>query len=388
MWNTANAAFGVANTANSLSRGAFSLANTTSTTVSTQTGYINVIYPKVNAAFIQANTSFDRANGAFAAANAAGSSSTVVSAFDTANSAYGQANTNATNITSVGNFANGAFTQANTGATTATGAASYANGAFTKANTASSTATLAVGQANAAFDTANSKTYIFYQNTAPSTANTRDAWINSDTGIKYENLNGTTPLWVELGPTTAVSESPTATAAFDKANTAITTSGGTITGNLSVSGTISIASKQAVNGPAFRAYITTGQAIASAGAQVKVTFGGETFDTNSNFSSSRFTPTVEGYYQLNATVRLAGTSGTGENMLVLYKNGGEYARGTNGSGTEIGANFYSMQVSDLVYANGTTDYFEVYIQQGSGSNRDTTAGTNISYFSGVMVRGA
>jgi hypothetical protein len=159
-------------------------------------------------------------------------------------------------------------------------------------------------------------------------------------------------------------------------------------GNLNVTGGYTVGGKKAVNGPAFRAYISTGQTIASAGAQVKVTFGAETFDTDGCFASSAFTPTVEGYYQLNATVRISGTSGTGENMLVLYKNGGEYARGTNGSGTEIGASFYSMQVSDIVYANGTTDFFEVYLQQGSGSDRDTTAGTNISYFSGVMVRGA
>jgi predicted acyltransferase (DUF342 family) len=160
------------------------------------------------------------------------------------------------------------------------------------------------------------------------------------------------------------------------------------TGILNVTGGYTVGGKKAVNGPAFRAYITTGQTIAGNGTQQKVTFGGETFDTDGCFASSAFTPTAEGYYQLNATVRIAGTAGTGENMLVLYKNGGEYARGTNGSGTEIGANFYSMQVSDIVYANGTTDFFEVYIQQGSGSNRDTTAGTNISYFSGCMIRGA
>jgi hypothetical protein len=159
-------------------------------------------------------------------------------------------------------------------------------------------------------------------------------------------------------------------------------------GNLNVTGGYTVGGKKAVNGPAFRAYISTGQTIASAGAQVKVTFGGETFDTDGCFASSTFTPTVEGYYQLNATVRISGPAGTGENMLILYKNGSEYARGTNGSGTEIGGNFYSMQVSDIVYANGTTDNFEVYIQQGSGSNKDTTAATNISYFSGCMIRGA
>jgi hypothetical protein len=158
-------------------------------------------------------------------------------------------------------------------------------------------------------------------------------------------------------------------------------------GGLSVPGPISVGGKQAVNGPAFRAYVATGQAITS-GSQQKVTFGTENFDTNNNFASSRFTPTIEGYYQFNATVRIDGTSSTGEVMIILYKNGSEYARGHNQSGTEQGASFYSMSVSDIAYANGAGDFFEVYIQQSSGGNRNTTAGSPISYFSGSMIRGA
>jgi hypothetical protein len=158
-------------------------------------------------------------------------------------------------------------------------------------------------------------------------------------------------------------------------------------GALSVASSISVAGKKAVNGPAFRASIAVGQAITS-GTQQKVTFGTETFDTDGNFASSRFTPTTEGYYQFNATVRISGGSSTSECMIILYKNGAEYSRGNNESGTEQGASFYSMQVSDIAYANGTGDYFEIYIQQTSGSNKDTTAGAQISYFSGVMVRGA
>jgi hypothetical protein len=82
--------------------------------------------------------------------------------------------------------------------------------------------------------------------------------------------------------------------------------------------------------------------------------------------------------------------GTGESMIVIWKNGSEYKRGWNQSGTEVGANFLAMQVSALVYANGTTDYFEVYIQQGSGANRDITVahgsqGGNITWFNGTYV---
>ena len=159
------------------------------------------------------------------------------------------------------------------------------------------------------------------------------------------------------------------------------------TGNVSISGDYRVNGKKAVNGPSFRAYVATGQAITS-GSQQKVTFGSESFDTDGCFTSSTFTPNVEGYYQLNATVRIDGPASTGECMIILYKNGQEYARGNNESGTEQGSSFYSMQVSDIAYANGTTDNFEIRIQQTSGSNRNTTAGSPISYFSGCMIRGA
>jgi|694.fasta_scaffold84810_2 hypothetical protein len=144
-----------------------------------------------------------------------------------------------------------------------------------------------------------------------------------------------------------------------------------------------------VAGPAFSAYAnSTGQTITN-GIQTKVLFQVEEFDTNNNYDSSRFTPTVEGYYQLNAEVRLDGASGTGEMMIVLYKNGAEHKRGTNQQGTQIAANFWAMQVSSVVYANGTTDYFEIYVQQGSGGSISVTAvnAPAITWFNGCMIRG-
>jgi hypothetical protein len=168
------------------------------------------------------------------------------------------------------------------------------------------------------------------------------------------------------------------------------TGGVVINTALNVTGAISVAGKQAVNGPAFSVYPDSGvtQTITS-GSQQKVLFQLEDFDTNGNFASSKFTPTVAGYYQLNAAVRIAGPIGTGESMLVIWKNGSEWKRGWNASGTELGATFFSMGVSTLAYANGTDDYFEVYIQQTSGVSRDiTVAGGNITWFNGCMIRGA
>jgi hypothetical protein len=162
------------------------------------------------------------------------------------------------------------------------------------------------------------------------------------------------------------------------------------TGNLNVTGSYTIGGKKAVNGPAFSAYASATLQTITSGSQQKVLFQTEEFDTDNCYASSRFTPNVEGYYQLNAEVRLDGASGTGEMMIVIWKNGAEYKRGWNQQGTQIAANFWAMTVSSLVYANGTSDYFEIYVQQTSGSSVTVTAvnATNITWFNGAMVRGA
>jgi hypothetical protein len=161
-------------------------------------------------------------------------------------------------------------------------------------------------------------------------------------------------------------------------------------GALSVSGNLQVAGKKAVNGPAFSAYADATLQTITSGSQQKVLFQTEEFDTDGCFASSRFTPNVEGYYQLNAEVRLDGSSSTGEIMIVLYKNTSEHKRGTNQSGTSIATNFFAMQVSSVVYANGTTDYFEIKVQQTSGGSMTVTAVNNsaITWFNGCMLRGA
>jgi hypothetical protein len=160
----------------------------------------------------------------------------------------------------------------------------------------------------------------------------------------------------------------------------------TVTGAVATTG-VNINNKQAVNGPAFSAYASAVTTIAT-DVLTKVNFATEEYDTNDNFASSRFTPTVEGYYQLNSTVRMSGASGTGEMMIVLYKNGSEYHRGWNSQGQQIGSGWWSMSVSSTAYANGGGDYFEIYVQHGAGVNRDTTSGATITWFNGCMLRGA
>lgn len=71
----------------------------------------------------------------------------------------------------------------------------YANGLSTGGN--------ASNVANQAYLVANTKTYTFYQATAPATANARDLWADSDTGVVYQNFGTTSsPVWAEFGPST------------------------------------------------------------------------------------------------------------------------------------------------------------------------------------------
>ena len=134
-----------------------------------------------------------------------------------------------------------------------------------------------------------------------------------------------------------------------------------------------------INGPAFSATRNgAGNQTVSAATYTKVLFPTEEFDTNSCFASSTFTPTVAGYYQLNAAV---GLNSTGESLIQVYKNGSNFKTGQDIVGT-----IYNLAFSTLVYANGSTDYFEVYAYPGAGTTFSGSSG--VTYFQASMVRAA
>jgi hypothetical protein len=124
-----------------------------------------------------------------------------------------------------------------------------------------------------------------------------------------------------------------------------------------------LASGVAGNGPAFSAWKSSNQSISS-GVFTKVTFDNEIFDTNSNFSSSTFTPTVAGYYQINATID-CGSGSITRALAAIYKNGASYQYAgaySIASSTEFGAS-----ISTIVYCNGSTDYIDFYARIDGGS---------------------
>jgi hypothetical protein len=132
------------------------------------------------------------------------------------------------------------------------------------------------------------------------------------------------------------------------------------------------------NGPAFSVYTNTTQALTGA-VTTKINFNAELFDTNNNFASSRFTPTVAGYYQLTCSLNYSASTFTD---LYIYKNGGVYQ---TIYGNYDKSTFYA-QGAGLIYLNGTTDYAEIYVYS-SGSVTISSSST-ICWFCGAMVRSA
>lgn len=143
-----------------------------------------------------------------------------------------------------------------------------------------------------------------------------------------------------------------------------------------------------VAAPAFSVYASASSTYTS-GAFNKIAYNTKTFDTNSNFdavTNYRFTPTVAGYYQINAAVTLNGAA-MSPAWIAIYKNGSEYKRG--GFNPTTGTYGYAIaipSVQDIIYFNGTTDYVEFYGYPGNATGQ--TGGANQTYASGCLLRGA
>ena len=137
------------------------------------------------------------------------------------------------------------------------------------------------------------------------------------------------------------------------------------------------------NQPAFSAYGSVATSLAT-GAATKVLFQAKEFDTAScyNTSTSVFTPTVAGYYQFSTSVDLAAPV-VSNSYIAFYKNGGTFKYGFH-----INASTYSLNLSSLIYCNGSTDYIEVYIYQTSAGAINTNPTNTGVYFQGVLVRSA
>ena len=140
----------------------------------------------------------------------------------------------------------------------------------------------------------------------------------------------------------------------------------------------------AINGPAFSAYSSVSQTGILNATWTKQTYDTELWDTNSNFASSRFTPTVAGYYLFTSTV-LSDTLLVGRLFASLYKNGVSV---NLGAAPYANSARIAAAVSCVAYANGSSDYFEIYALSDAGVTWITNGGSAGNFFQATMVRGA
>ena len=153
----------------------------------------------------------------------------------------------------------------------------------------------------------------------------------------------------------------------------------TFGGNIDVTGNV------VTDAPAFSATLSANESITTS-TSTKISFDTKDFDLTNDFDTStyRFTPSIQGYYQFNFSVFMDCNNTQGIFRGELYKNGSLHRRGLMNADSV--AQDTTAVGSILVYANGTTDYFELYIHHTFGVTRNLLSNSSLTYFQGYLAR--
>lgn len=120
------------------------------------------------------------------------------------------------------------------------------------------------------------------------------------------------------------------------------------------------------NGPLVYAYSTSAQFTTvptGNGSFTKISLPTEGNDTNNNFSNSRFTPTVAGFYQVNAQVMCS--DGAIALTAYIFKGASNIAY----SGSTVAGQTYISTVSGIVFCDGSNDFIEIKAQHFQTTDR-------------------
>jgi hypothetical protein len=150
----------------------------------------------------------------------------------------------------------------------------------------------------------------------------------------------------------------------------------TFGGNVDVTGNV------ITDAPAFSAYSNSTASVSSA-TWTKVPVNVKEFDVTNAYDNStnyRFQPTIEGYYQISGQVNISSSSTT-RLLCAIRKNGAEFKLGI-----DLATIGNRVNVSSLIYMNGTTDYVELWVYVTGTSLTFTGSGQADKYFSGFLAR--
>lgn len=138
-----------------------------------------------------------------------------------------------------------------------------------------------------------------------------------------------------------------------------------------------------IDGPAFSAF-SPGTETFTSGVPEKITLS-EDIDTNTDFVTSRFTPTVAGYYFISGQFGFSSSTNLAQYATCyIQKNGSSIYVGF-GSDISAGTSAFAT-TSGLIYCNGTTDYIELW-GRATASGGTLTALSN-TFLSGFLARSA
>lgn len=137
---------------------------------------------------------------------------------------------------------------------------------------------------------------------------------------------------------------------------------------------------------AFSAYLSADQLNITTATNTKIQYNTEDYDVSGWYDPTtnfRYTPLQAGYYRFNASaIFTPGVSGA-RVMLLLFKNGAEWSRlamqhtaSTQGITVAGGA---------TAFANGTTDYFEIFLWHNFGVNTSDITGDPVGKFQGEFI---
>jgi len=264
----------------------------------------------------------------------------------------------------------------------------------------------------------------YYQATAPTTPSTGDIWIESDVDVPSvdsaqflrwrktmaggeTSLSGNDDSSLPLGYTPGYEQLYINGVLMVRGQDYTATTGTTVTGltALTVNDVVEVFSTLARNvadvytqtqsdtkyvakstTPAFRLKQTVVQSIPH-NTNAFLLFNSEDLDTEDGHSTvtntSRYTATVAGWYNVRGNYQSAHNI-TGNRLAFITKNGTITVAQTGRSASST-SNSMGLEVSGLVYLNGTTDYIEVGCFQSSGAALNTNA-TFSSLFEGFWVR--
>jgi hypothetical protein len=143
-------------------------------------------------------------------------------------------------------------------------------------------------------------------------------------------------------------------------------------------------------GPTFSAYGSTASSLSN-NTWVKMTLNNTEYDTNSFFNTAngfwRFAPTTAGYYFVRGHYAFTPTVSTGGAHIAIYLNGTEYKRGQRVPFNTTGV---GLEISCIVYLNGSSDFIELYGQHNSGSGvtvlTDIATTANAQRLEGYWIR--